>query len=181
MRAVCRTSWPVNTPEWACEHFATIGDPVSLVYDVIGDRDVDDPDDCAGFLLERLWRLAFTYNPERDKRGPDFNGFANFRLRRFGVADYRRSTQGRTVWQFSTHTYSREVAVQLSLDEESDAEDDGLGETLTEGTGDPQTDSDPALRRHTAERDRRRARDLEELGISPAPGLADELALLSSS
>jgi hypothetical protein len=107
MRAVCRTSWPVNTPEWACEHFATIGDPVSLVYDVIGDRDVDDPDDCAGFLLERLWRLAFTYNPERDKRGPDFNGFANFRLRRFGVADYRRSTQGRTVWQFSTHTYRR--------------------------------------------------------------------------
>jgi hypothetical protein len=51
-------------------------------------------------LLERLWRLALTYNPERDKRGPDFNGFASYRLRSFGVTDYLRSTNGRTTWQF---------------------------------------------------------------------------------
>jgi hypothetical protein len=166
---VAGASW-VNSPESAERYFATIGDPVSLVYDVIGDRDVDDAEDCAAFLLERLWRLALTYNPKRDERGPDFNGFANFRLRRFGVTDYLRSTNGRTTWQFATHTHQRDIPVVFSLDHEEGDGDagGGLGTSVAEGAGDPQTDSDPAFRGLVADRDRRRVEDLERLGLGPA-------------
>jgi hypothetical protein len=157
--------WPVNTPEEAQRHLATIRDPIGLVNEAIAGRHVDDHDECISFLLEQLVRLAYRYDPTA-KGARDFAGFAAYRLRVFGLADYLRSTRGRTVWQFSTHTYQREIPVLLSLDEDADA--GGLDAPLATGSGDPATRSDPALRRLVADRASRRAEDLASLGITPA-------------
>jgi hypothetical protein len=51
----------VNPPEQAREHFATIRDPIAFAHDAIGERRVDDKEECVSFLLERLWKLALTY------------------------------------------------------------------------------------------------------------------------
>jgi hypothetical protein len=156
----------VNSSEQAREYLASVYNPLSFVHDVIGSRTVDDRDECVSFLLEQLVRLAYKYDPKRDKRGPDFNGFANYRLRRFGVADYYRHTAGRGSGKFSTHTYQRDVPVVFSLDTDTDG--GRLVTTVAAGGSDPAASSDPAFARLVAQRDRRRAGDLETLGIKPA-------------
>jgi hypothetical protein len=61
----------VNPPEQAREHFATIRDPIAFAHDAIGERRVDDKEECVSFLLERLWKLALAYArlvADRDRR-----------------------------------------------------------------------------------------------------------------
>ena len=151
----------------AQRHLATIRDPIGLAHDAIAGRHVADRDDAVGFLLEQLVQLAYRYEPARDRRGPDFGGYAAHVLK-LRVVDYIRRTEGRAVWKFSTHTYRRELPVVLSLDQDSDETRAELVVPVAAGGGDPAADSDPTFARLVAGRDRRRAGDLATLGISPA-------------
>jgi hypothetical protein len=71
----------VNSPEQAREHLVTIRDPLGLANDAIGNRRVDDRDECVSFLLEALVRLAYKYEPTA-KGAHQFSDFAAFRLHR---------------------------------------------------------------------------------------------------
>lgn len=135
-----------NTQAQARAHLATIRDPIALAHSAIGSRQVDDRDDCVSYLLEWLVRLAYRYNPDQDKAGSDFPGYATYILSRFGVTSYERS-RFRVIWKFGDRTYRREKPIVLSLEGSPTSGGDPLGTTLAAWTLDTPERSDTGLAR----------------------------------
>jgi hypothetical protein len=132
------------------------------------DLSYHDREDLQQFLLGECWRLSLVYRRGDPHYGPRFALYASGILR-LRVVDWNRKRLGRTRWQRrnpdgSLRIYERERTVIVSLDAD-DFERDRLGETLAEGNGDSEADRNEALGRLYAERDRRRVRDLLEMGL----------------
>ncbi len=73
-----------------------------------------DAEDILAWLIELTWELSLSYRPG----GITFSTWAGTTLRR-RLVDRIRTTEGRTVWKFSTHTYTRQRPVVVSIDEPS--------------------------------------------------------------
>jgi hypothetical protein len=119
------------------------------------------------FLCVECWKLAAKHEPDRAA----FTTWASPTLQ-LRIVDWIRSREAelegfghaRTVWKFAGYTHVRERPVVISLDD-----GDRVDETLAARAGDPESDPDPDLGGLLADRDRRRAGDLDELGLDPNP------------
>lgn len=124
-----------------------------------------DTEDALAYLIATAWELAeFHYDP---KRGGRFDSYA-YSILSFRVTDWLRGDEGRTRWQFATHTYEPERPTVLSLDGPAHTAGDErapvrLGELVAVHDSRDATDSAAALERLERERHRHRARDKHAL------------------
>jgi DNA-directed RNA polymerase specialized sigma24 family protein len=112
-------------------------------------------EDLCAYLVACAWEFSLRYEP---KRGVFFTRYLQPRLRNKTI-DWVRKERGRTRWVFTGgRVHERQRPELVSLDHE-------LVDTLPARTGDPANGGDPDFGRLVAERDRRRAGDLERLGL----------------
>jgi DNA-directed RNA polymerase specialized sigma24 family protein len=125
-----------------------------------------DREDLEAYLVETCWSLSRSFEPGR--ASVRFSTYAGTVLRR-RVIDWTRQKNGRTRWQFrnpdgSVRIYERKRVVLVSLD---DPDQDRLEQSLTEGTGDRETDWDKTCGGLLGDRDRHRVWDFYEMGLEP--------------
>jgi DNA-directed RNA polymerase specialized sigma24 family protein len=63
-----------------------------------------DREDLCAYLLGVVWELSLSYNPDRGR--VTFTTFA-YTTARLRIIDFQRSRNGRTRWQWSSHSYER--------------------------------------------------------------------------
>ena len=131
-----------------------------------------DQEDCVAFLVAEAWIVSERFDASR---GAPFSAIIRVRLS-FRCTDWMRGRLGRSTWKFSSHTYTRERPVPLSLDGGAPGDEPGrsLSETLADERGDLAADRDTdgvsrLLNARAVEADRdfeclraAAARDLEE-------------------
>lgn len=129
-----------------------------------------DREDAVAFLIAAAWEIAeFKFDPNRGVR---FDSHV-FPILAFRLVDWLRLDEGRTKWQFATHTYERPKTTVLSLDGPAySGGDDGdtgrLGELVAVHDGGGPADPDEVLAGLIRDRDRERARDKQQLRQVPA-------------
>lgn len=102
-----------------------------------------DHEDAIAYLLTTIWELSERYDPTRTT--VSFSTYA-YRLLTLRCVDWRRNQEGRTRWQFDSHTHERQRNDPLSLDHQTTG-GHRLADTLTTPHGDPATDRLPDLTR----------------------------------
>jgi hypothetical protein len=86
----------------------------------------EDFESLVSFLIVSVWRMSVTYDPELST---SFEAIVRGRLSNRCV-DWFRTHAGRTRWQFSGHTYEREVQTTVSLDAPTGDDGAGLAESV---------------------------------------------------
>jgi hypothetical protein len=99
----------------------------------------DDLESLVAFLIAATWRMSERYDPARS------TSFKAVVIGRLGnrCVDWLRTHRGRTRWQFSGHTYEREIPRTVSLD--ADGGDGPLGELVGSVDGGLAAGSAPAF------------------------------------
>ena len=115
-----------------------------------------DREDLTTWLIETCWELSLTYQPGHIR----FSTWAGNTLRK-RTHDWLRQRNGRTIWKFKTHTYTRPKPVVISTDTEH-------GRALAESTSHLPPDRHTDLGRLLRDRDRHATRDHQTLGL-PTP------------
>jgi hypothetical protein len=92
----------------------------------------EDFESLVAFLIAAVWRMSRTYDPERSS---SFKAVVLGRLSNRST-DWFRTHRGRTRWQFSGHTYERELPQPVSLDAPAGEHGDPLGASLGAVDGD---------------------------------------------
>jgi hypothetical protein len=93
----------------------------------------EDFESLTAFLIEATWRMSLTYDPARSS---SFKAIVLGRLSNRST-DWFRQHRGRTRWQFSGHTYERELPQPVSLDAPTGERGDPLGASIGSVDGDP--------------------------------------------
>jgi hypothetical protein len=91
----------------------------------------EDMESLVAFLIAAVWRMSRTYDPARSS---SFKAIALGRLSNRST-DWFRTHRGRTRWQFSGHTYERELPQPVSLDAPT-GEEGALAESVGRVDGD---------------------------------------------
>jgi hypothetical protein len=110
------------------------------------------------FAISECWILAGKYDPAKDGARKNMCAWIFVRLGQ-RLVDVERA-EYRTVWRFKDYVDVRPRPEFVPLEPELERIDGT-------GTGDPARDRDPDLARLFAGGSRRRAWDLDELGVSP--------------
>jgi hypothetical protein len=139
-------------------------DVEGMVWSVIGSSkhlylNTQQRESLATYLVEEVWRCSLRFDSDQCS----FSTLAGTVARR-RVVDWLRLEFGRSRWQFRGHTSERETPELISLD---DLDGDRLDEALATWSGDSETDRDQIDGGVFGDRDRRRARDLELMGLRP--------------
>lgn len=85
-----------------------------------------DMESLVAFLIAAVWRMSLTYDPARSS---SFKAIVIGRLSN-RATDWFRTHRGRTRWQFSGHTYERELPQPVSLDAHTGDDGPELAESV---------------------------------------------------
>ena len=94
----------------------------------------EDMESLVAYLIAAVWRMSLTYDPARSS---SFKAIVIGRLSN-RATDWFRKHRGRTRWQFSGHTYERELPIPVSLDAAAGERGDPLGASIGSSDGDPE-------------------------------------------
>jgi hypothetical protein len=93
----------------------------------------EDFESLVAFLITAVWRMSLTYDSSHSS---SFEAIVRGRLGN-RCTDGLRQHRGRTRWQFSGSTHTREIPQPISLDAPTGERGDPLGASIGSGDGDP--------------------------------------------